>query len=300
MVAAVSARGVSQKFGSHEALKSVSLEVQPGEVVAILGPNGAGKTTFIDTLLGLTRPSSGELTLYGVDPRTAVRRGQVGAILQTGGLLPDITVRETVRMIAATHRRPRPIAEVMAAARLEEIADQRVRTCSGGEKQRLKFALALLADPALIIFDEPTTGMDPSARHDFWEDIYRRAEGGTTIIFTTHYLEEAERFAQRVVFLAAGQIVADGSAAQVRVMVADPVVEFSLADASFLQGWSLPGHERVGERHRVRVPDSDAFVRRLLTETPAADVRVSSATLDDVFRSLTQPEPGPVIGEETA
>lgn len=227
-------------------LRDVSFQVRPGEVISILGSNGAGKTTLIDTLLGLTRPTSGSLKVFGTTPREAVRAGHVGAILQTGGLLPDITVAETVRMMAATYPAPRPLAEVMADARLDPIASRRISHCSAGEKQRVKFALALLANPDLIIFDEPTTGMDPSARHEFWQDIYARAERGTTIMFTTHYLEEAERFAQRIIFLSHGQIWTDGPSSEVMATASEPVVEFELDNPDHISGWDLGNYSVLG------------------------------------------------------
>ncbi|PFG27927.1 ABC transporter ATP-binding protein [Corynebacterium renale] len=284
----VAARDVRQSFGATPVLHGVSFAVHPGEVIAILGPNGAGKTTLIDVLLGLTRPAAGTLQVFGTTPRAAVRSGHVGAILQTGGLLPDITVEDTVRMIAATHPNPRPIAEVLDDTRLTPIAKRRISRCSGGEKQRVKFALALLADPQLIIFDEPTTGMDPAARSAFWQDIDARAQQGTTIIFTTHYLEEAEQYARRILFLNAGRIIADGPTKQVLRAAGGNVVEFELHDPAELDGWGL-NPQRTGENtYKVRAVDSDAVARQLLTRTSASNVTITPTSLNDVFRALAE------------
>lgn len=285
------ARGVAQRFGSVHALQSVDLRVDRGEVIAVLGPNGAGKTTLIDVILGLTRPTGGQVEVFGLAPRAAVRRSLVGAILQSGGLLPDITVRQTVQMIAATHPHPRKVDAVLEETRLSGIADRRISHCSGGEKQRVKFALALLANPELIIFDEPTTGMDPAARALFWDDIYLRAAAGKTILFTTHYLEEAQRFAQRIVFLRGGRIIADGATSDVLRAAQQPVVEFDLADAAELH--HLPFGNRVrrdGRRFVVQAVDSDEVVRSLLQGSSAHNIRVTEPTLDEAFHALSAHE----------
>lgn len=284
----VAARGLGQTFGSTKILRDLSFAVHPGEVIAILGPNGAGKTTLIDVLLGLTRPATGILQMFGTTPRSAVRAGHVGAILQTGGLLPDITVEETVRMIAATHPNPRPVAQVLEDTRLTPIAKRRISRCSGGEKQRVKFALTLLADPQLIIFDEPTTGMDPAARSAFWQDIDARTQQGTTIIFTTHYLEEAQQCARRILFLNAGRIIADGPTKDVLRAAGGNVVEFELHDPTELAGWGLNLQHCGQDTYRVRTANSDELARRLLTRTSASNVGITPTSLNDVFRALAE------------
>ena len=181
--------------GSHDtevrAVDGVDLRIEPGEVVAFLGPNGAGKTTTLDMVLGLTEPTTGTARVFGHRPREAVIAGHVSAVLQTGGLLRDLTVRETVRMIASTYAASTPVDEVIDRAGLRALADRRVSKCSGGEQQRLRFALALLPDPRLLVLDEPTAGMDVTARRDFWDTMHADASAGRTVVFATHYLEEA-------------------------------------------------------------------------------------------------------------
>ncbi|WP_449373687.1 ABC transporter ATP-binding protein [Arthrobacter psychrolactophilus] len=195
--------------GPFEAVAGIDLSVGTGEIVAFLGPNGAGKTTTIDMMLGLTAPSSGTVSVFGKSPRTAVADGDVSAVLQTGGLLRDLTVQETVTAIAALHKAKDRIGSVMERTDITALAKRKVSKCSGGEQQRLKFALALLPDPRLLILDEPTAGMDVSARHAFWDTMRQDALEGRTVLFATHYLEEAQDFAERTVLIGAGRILAD-------------------------------------------------------------------------------------------
>src|SRR3954447_25114224 len=189
---AVALRGLTKRFGPVTAVDGLDLTVQPGEVVAFLGPNGAGKTSTIDVLLGLSRPDAGTVEVFGLPPRTAVAQGLVTAVMQTGGLLKDLTVGETVQLTAALFAHTRPVAEVLERAGLTEIANRRVGKCSGGQQQRLRLAMALLPEPELIVLDEPTTGMDVEGRREFWSAIRADAERGRTVLFATHYLEEAD------------------------------------------------------------------------------------------------------------
>ena len=184
-----------------------------------LGPNGAGKTTTIDMILGLSRPTSGEVRVFGMSPRQAVNRGLIAAVMQTAGLLPDITVRETVELTASLFSHKIDTEEAMRRAGVTDFATRIVKKCSGGQQQRLRFAMALVSDPALLILDEPTTGMDVEGRRSFWEAIHADAERGRTIVFATHYLEEADAFADRIVLMRHGRIIADGTAAEIRASV---------------------------------------------------------------------------------
>ena len=189
---ALNAVDVRRHFGTVRAVDGVDLSIDRGEIVALLGPNGAGKTTFLDLVLGFTGPSAGRLDVLGENPGRAVRAGRVGAVLQTGGLLDDLTVRETVAMVAACHPRHIPVDEALARAGADGIAKRKVRKCSGGEQQRLRFALALLTEPDLLLLDEPTAGMDVRARAEFWATMHTEAERGRTVVFATHYLQEAD------------------------------------------------------------------------------------------------------------
>src|SRR5215475_16185998 len=185
---AVDLRGVHKSFGKVRAVQGIDLVIAPGEIVALLGPNGAGKTTTIDMILGLSQPTAGHVSVYGTQPRRAIERGLVSAVLQVGGLLKDLTVAETARYTASLFASSRPVDEVLRRAGISDIADRRVGKCSGGEQQRLRFAMALLPNPELLILDEPTTGMDVEGRREFWAAIRKDAELGRTVLFATHYL----------------------------------------------------------------------------------------------------------------
>ena len=291
---AINARGLVKSFASHgtkvAAVRGVDLSVRPGEIVAFLGPNGAGKTTTIDMILGLSTPDDGSIQVFGRTPRGAISHGLVAAVLQTGGLLSDITVNETLELTASLFTQTRPIAEVLQRAGITSIADRRVGACSGGQQQRLRFAMALLSDPGLLILDEPTTGMDVEGRRSFWNAIRADADRGRTVLFATHYLEEADEYADRIVLMSHGRIVADGSASEIKNLVSGRIVRATLPDADTLAIAAIPGVEQVesaGERITVHTSDSDACARFLLTQTPARDVEIEAQNLESVFLALT-------------
>jgi ABC-2 type transport system ATP-binding protein len=287
---AVALEGVERHFGPVRAVDGVSLSLELGDVVALLGPNGAGKTTTLDMILGLGAPDRGSVSVLGMAPRAAVERGLVAAVLQAGGLLKDLTVGETVRLTATLFARSRPVPEVLERAGIAAIAGRLVGKCSGGEQQRLRFALALLSDPALMVLDEPTAGMDVEGRHDFWTAIRGDAERGRTVLFATHYLEEADAYADRVILLRQGKIVADGSPAEVRGLSIGRSVRATLAGADETTLRRLPGVRTVevrGERVLIQTTDSDAVARYLLTATAARDVEVVSQNLEEAFLTLT-------------
>ncbi len=285
--------GVSKSYpggpeGRFRAVDEVTLTFEPGEVTAILGPNGAGKTTLIDIILGLNQPDSGTITVLGGTPRNAVRTGGIGALLQTGGLLPDLTVKETVHIIAALLPDHVPVSDVMEMAGLNEISSRAVGKCSGGQQQRVKFALALLPKPHIIILDEPTAGMDVSARHEFWDQMRATAVSGTTVLFATHYLEEAEQFARRTVLMHQGRVIADGPTDEVRTQAgAAHVSVIWEATASDIQ--SVPevdSYEVQGHQVRFRTDDADSVARYLLTQTSARGITVKPASLEEAFMQL--------------
>jgi ABC-2 type transport system ATP-binding protein len=294
-VPAVSLSGVTKAFGAVQAVRGIDLELQQGEIVAFLGPNGAGKTTTIDMMLGLLKPTTGEVTVLGMEPRHAIARGLVSAVMQTGGLIKDLRVRETVEYTASLFASSRPVDEVLENAGITGIADRRVGTCSGGEQQRLRFAMALLPDPALLLLDEPTTGMDVEGRRAFWSAIRRDAEQGRTVLFATHYLEEADQYADRIVLISRGRIVADGTGSAIRALTSGRSIRATLSPAdadriaalSSISGAGVDGVEVRGETVLVRAKDSDAVARYLLTETDARDLEITSKGLEDAFLSLT-------------
>lgn len=287
--------GVTKSFTAPgtepvHAVRGIDLEIPRGEIVALLGPNGAGKTTTLDLVLGLASPTAGRVEVFGDAPAEAVADGRISAVLQTGGLLGDLTVEETVRMIASLYRDPLEPAEAMRRAGLTRLARRRVSKCSGGEQQRLRFALALLPEPDLLVLDEPTAGMDVNARREFWATMRSEARDGRTIVFATHYLEEADHFAERIVVIADGRVIADGATADIRALTGAKTVSARWADATEADLAGIPAAEqlvRSGDRIEFQSPDADAAARHLLCATPADDVQIVPAGLDAAFTSLT-------------
>ena len=277
--------------------------------MAFLGPNGAGKTTTLDMVLGLTEPSGGEVKVLGLSPRAAIDSGKVSAVLQTGGLLADITVRETVQMIVSTYREHAGVDEVLARAGLTKLAGRRVSKCSGGEQQRLRFALALLPDPDLLVLDEPTAGMDVNARHDFWGTMRQEASAGRTVVFATHYLEEADAFADRIVLIAAGRIIADGTTDQIRAHAGGRTVSATFDDAAVqtvdAHLASRPDVRSVewrGSRAIVQTSDSDEIALQILGPLRGRDLEIVTANLDNAFKVLTADaeQAGRTTGEQVS
>ncbi|MFC8091379.1 ABC transporter ATP-binding protein [Streptomyces sp. NPDC057301] len=221
---------VSKSYGDVRAVDGLTLALHPGETVALLGPNGAGKSTTLDLLLGLKRPDSGSVGVFGTDPREAIVAGRVGAMLQSGGLMGEVTVAEMVRLACDLHPRPYPVSDVLARAGITQIADRKVDKLSGGQSQRVRFALATAGDSDLIVLDEPTTGMDVTTRQAFWATMREQADQGRTVLFATHYLEEADAIADRVLVLHRGRLLADGTAAEIKAKAGARRISFDLAD----------------------------------------------------------------------
>src|ERR1022692_1239887 len=287
---AISLEGLHKHFGSVHAVRGVDLNIATGEIVALLGPNGAGKTTTIDMILGLSQPTTGRVSVHGMQPREAINRGLVSAVMQTGGLLKDLTVAETAQYTASLFARSEPVAGVLKRAGIDGIADRMVGKCSGGEQQRLRFAMALLPDPELLILDEPTTGMDVAGKREFWSAIRQDTERGRTVLFATHYLEEAASYADRIVLLRRGEIVADGTGAQVKAMASGRTVRATLAGATEAAMLAIPGADSVevrGDTVLIHSKDSDAVARHLLTATAATDLEINTRGLEDAFIALT-------------
>ena len=282
---------VVKRFGAVTAVDGISLRIHPGEVVALLGPNGAGKTSTIDMLLGLSAPTAGSVRVYGRAPHEAVALGLVSAVMQTGGLLKDFTVEETVKVTAVLFGRgPGEVDGALRRAGIDDIRKRLVGKCSGGQQQRLRFAMALLPDPELLILDEPTTGMDVGGRHGFWTAIRQDARSGRTVIFATHYLEEADAYADRVVFVRRGRVVADGTAAEVKSLASGRTVRATLPGARTGELMSLPGVDSVevrGDTVYVHATDTDRVARFLLTETAARDLEITARNLEQAFLALT-------------
>jgi ABC-2 type transport system ATP-binding protein len=287
---AVDLASVRKNFGSVHAVNGIDLSIASGEIVAILGPNGAGKTTSIDMILGLSQPSTGNVSVFGMHPRQAISRGLVSAVMQTGGLLKDFTVAETVEYTASLFVHTESPAEVLKRAGIAGIADRKVGKCSGGEQQRLRFAMALLPDPELLVLDEPTTGMDVEGRRSFWGSIRQDAAKGRTVLFATHYLEEADAYADRIVLMRQGLIVADGTSAEIKAMSAGRTVRATLPGANEAELAAIPGADTVelrGDTVLIHATDSDAVARYLLTSTPARDLEIIARGIEDAFIALT-------------
>jgi ABC-2 type transport system ATP-binding protein len=291
---------LSKSYGNVHAVRSVDLAIAPGETVAILGPNGAGKTTTIEMVLGLTRPDSGTVTLFGKSPAQAVAAGAVGGMLQTGALVEYLSVRELVTMVASVYPRPLPVERAMRLAGVTEFAERRTNKLSGGQTQRVRFAIALVSNPDLFMLDEPTAAVDVEGRREFWASIRAVAAEGKTVIFATHYLEEADAYADRIVLMARGRIVADGPATEIKAKVSGRIIRATIpvagpagpagpADTAALA--ALPGvtnAERHGEAVILTCADSDLTLRALLSRFPAArDIEVAGAGIEEAFMALT-------------
>jgi len=294
-------RGLEKTFsspaGAVRAVRGIDVEVHEGETVALLGPNGAGKSTTVDMLLGLQRPDAGTVAVFGGPPEQAVGAGRVGAMLQEGGVLRDLTVRELVAMMAALFPEPLDVDEALRLAQLSEITDRRSERLSGGERQRLRFAVALVSDPDLLVLDEPTVGMDVESRRAFWSTVRELSAHGKTFLFATHYLEEADAYADRVVLMAHGRVVADGPPTEIKAIVGSRTIRATLANVPLEELERLTGvthAERHGESVALACSNSDAALRELIVRHPEArDIEVRGAGLEDAFVQLT-------TGEEVA
>ncbi|MFJ9741608.1 ABC transporter ATP-binding protein [Streptomyces sp. NPDC101166] len=290
---------VHKGFGDVRAVDGLSLALHPGETVALLGPNGAGKSTTLDLLLGLKHADSGTVRVFGASPREAIVAGRVGAMLQSGGLMDEVTVAELVTLACRLHPRPYRPDDVMARAGITKIAAQKVDKLSGGQAQRVRFALATAGDSDLIVLDEPTTGMDVTARRAFWATMREQADQGRTVLFATHYLEEADATADRVLVLRHGRLLADGTAAEIKAKAGARRIAFDLADdavgeatESALRGLPfLTTLDVSGHTVRIQSTDADATVHALygLGLYPR-NLEVAGLGLEQAFVALTAAE----------
>jgi ABC-2 type transport system ATP-binding protein len=282
---------LTKSYGEVRAVRSVDLTIAPGETVALLGPNGAGKSTTIDMMLGLTRPDSGSVSLFGMSPAEAAAAGVVGGMLQTGSLVEHLRVRELVTMVASLYPHPLDVDDALTLSRSSDLADRWTTKLSGGQTQRVRFAIALVADPDLLLLDEPTAALDVEARRDFWSSMRAVAARGKTVIFATHYLEEADAFADRIVLLGRGTVVADGPPSQIKARVGARTIRVTLPGADLDTLRELAGVISVEQRGDVVIftcSDAEAALRALLHRFPSApDVEVRGAGLEEAFFALT-------------
>jgi len=298
---AIDLKGLSKSFpspnGRVHAVRHVDLTIATGETVALLGPNGAGKSTTLDMLLGLTEPEAGTVSLFGRSPSDAIAAGAVGAMLQTGSLIRDLSVRELIDMVRSLYEAPLGLDEVLDLTGLTDSADRRTQKLSGGQAQRVRFAVALVSDPGLLVLDEPTAAIDVEGRREFWATMRRLSGRGKTIVFATHHLDEADSYADRVVLLARGRVVADGPTTEIKAMVGSRTIRATLPGVGRDELLSLPGvsgADRHGDSVTLICLDSDAAVRALVGAYPAArDIEVTGAGLEDAFMQLT-------VGDEVA
>jgi ABC-2 type transport system ATP-binding protein len=294
----VELRGLVKSYRTGDqvvpAVRGIDVSISPRETVALLGPNGAGKSTTIDVILGLALPDAGAVSVFGREPSAVIEGGRVGAMLQSGSLLRDLTVRELVQMMAALFPRPLDIDEILELTGTAGIAGQLTQKLSGGQAQRVRFALAIAPDPELLVLDEPTVGMDVETRRAFWSTMRDFAARGRTVLFATHYLEEADAYADRIVLMARGSIVADGPPTEIKAMVGSRTIRATLPNVPIEELERLPGVTRAelrGEAVVLVCSDSDRAIRALLERFPTAhDLEITGADLEQAFLQLTADE----------
>ena len=281
-----------------KALDHVSFDIQPGETVALLGPNGAGKSTAIDTMLGLRTPTSGEVRILGGTAAAAVAAGQIGGMLQTGGLPEAARVAELIGLFRQLYRDRRSTAELLALAGIDDLADRRAEHLSGGQTQRVRFALALAGNPDLLFLDEPTAALDVEARRHFWQSVERIAGQGTTVLFATHYLEEADANAARIIVVNHGRVIADGTPARIKAVTATRTLRFSTPAPDPSELLKLPGVSDVvvnGDAVTVRTGEADDTLPALYAlGHRIAGLEVGGGGLEEALIALTSADNGAI------
>jgi ABC-2 type transport system ATP-binding protein len=290
--------GLTKSFKSPQgpvhAVRGIDLTIDVGETVALLGPNGAGKSTTIDMILGLLKPDAGSIELFGRSPADAIAAGSVGGMLQVGGVIGDLNVRELLEMMASLYPNPLRVDEVVELTRIQDLIGRKTTKLSGGQTQRLRFAVALISNPDLLLLDEPTVAMDVEARRQFWTTMRQFATRGKTVVFATHYLEEADAYADRIILMSHGRVVADGPATEIKATVGVRTIRATLPAADLAALGALPGVTNVetrGDGVILNCSDSDAALRALLPAYPQArDIEVTGAGLEEAFLTLTGEE----------
>lgn len=286
-------QGVTKRYGAVQALRGIDLQVQPGEVVGFLGPNGAGKTTAISIMLGLRNPTSGTSTIFGHRPNDPAAKQRTGVMLQESGVPGSLRVEELVRLFQSYYPYSLPTDEIIARAGLQQKRRALIDKLSGGQKQRLYFALALAGDPDLLFLDEPTVGMDVETRMHFWEQVRGFAAAGKTIVFSTHYLEEADALASRIVVINNGQIIAQGTPREIKARAADTYVRLR-TNMPVAQLEQVPGVRRIttdSQHVTIATSDPEGLLRHIFRQDwHVTDLRVETADLETAFLSLTEGE----------
>ncbi|PAQ12657.1 ABC transporter ATP-binding protein [Bacillaceae bacterium SAOS 7] len=296
MTEVIKVERVSKLFHDKKAVDDVSFSIRSGEIVAILGPNGAGKTTMISMVLGLLHPSSGKIQVFDQQPKDKSVREKLGTMLQDVSVMHGLKVNELLDLVRHYYPHPHSLSKLIALTGLNETdLKTRVEKLSGGQKRRLNFALALAGNPELLILDEPTVGMDLSSRKHFWETIQQLAERGTTIIFSTHYLQEADDVANRILLFKEGRIIADGKPIDIKAQFLTRTVSFQANTATSLaqiKGWSsVKQVYKQNGRFYIETNDSDEILARLFAEkTGARDIQIEQGRLEAAFEQLTARE----------
>ena len=283
---------VTKRYGKITALDGLSLALRPGEIVALLGPNGAGKSTAVRLMLGLSSPTSGTARIFGGDPRLSSTRTRIGAMLQVASVPKTLKVREHIELFRSYYPHPLPFGEVVRIAQLEGIEERLFEKLSGGQRQRLLFGLALCGDPEIVFLDEPTVGMDIEARRGLWAQIRTLAERGKTILLTTHYLEEADALASRIVVINRGRMVAEGTPAEIKSRTASRKIRCR-TELRAAQIWAMPGVvnvQQAGAETTITADHVESLVRALLAgDAGLSGLEVFSPGLEDAFLDLLKP-----------
>jgi ABC-2 type transport system ATP-binding protein len=284
-------KNVSKHYGNVQALKDFNLEVRAGELTAVLGPNGAGKTTAIKLLLGLVRPTKGTVSVFGGDPAITATHVRVGAMLQVGRVPETLRVREHIELFSSYYPQPLPIAETLAIAGIQNLRDRKFGDLSGGQKQRVLFALALCGNPDLLFLDEPTVGLDVEARHLLWDQIRQLVARDKTVVLTTHYLEEADALANRVVVINQGCVIAEGTPAAVKALTAGKKIRCT-TKLTRQQIYEIPGVSDVQVDRGftvIRTPTAERVLRALFHRDPdLCGLEITGAGLEEAFLALTR------------
>jgi ABC-2 type transport system ATP-binding protein len=282
---------VGKRYGDISALRAVTLDVRAGELLALLGPNGAGKTTTVKLLLGLASPDAGSVSVFGGDPRHPENRIRTGAMLQVGRVPETVRVREHIDLFSSYYAAPLPLAETVRVAGLQGLEKRPFGELSGGQKQRLLFALAICGNPDLLVLDEPTVGLDVEARRFLWDEIRRVVARGKTVLLTTHYLQEADALADRIVVMNRGGITAEGTPAEIKACASGRQIR-CVTQLPIAEVCAIPSVIEVQSDRgslMIRAADADSVLRELLSRDPQLyDLHVTSAGLEDAFLALTR------------
>ncbi|MCX7544659.1 ABC transporter ATP-binding protein [Marinicella gelatinilytica] len=301
IAAIIEAKKVSKSFGQFKALDRVSLQIQAGEILALLGANGAGKTTLINLLLGRMRSDSGSLSVLNYPAGHIKARKRIGTILQSAQMPGTLKVAEHIELFSSYYDQPLSLQETLEKSQLTQLKDKRFDQLSGGQKQRVFFALAICGNPEVVFLDEPTVGLDVDTRRQLWRCIRDLKDQGTAVLLTTHYLEEADMLADRIVLLSDGRITAEGSPEQIKKRLGGKIIRFksNLTAAHLSQLTAVDDYQAKGNYHELLSQQTEATLRSLLNVcTDIQDLTISQVTLEDAFINLSEHQTHEKIEQE--